>query len=275
MMIRGITTMKFNTFGDEKNPVMVMLAGSFCPSTCMSYLYDSWKKDFYIIAPEYNGYDENSTFTTRKQEAKEIVLYLKKQGITKIKMVYGQSMGAEIAIELIHQMLGAGISVDKGFFDGAPCIRLSKAYKAFMYFKFRTMIRMLRDKSIGDVMNMKLVKQFTNGDTESLRPMMEPIIAVAPYLTDESIKNQTECCYTFDFPVFDESFQKNLYFFYAKEEKAYRTCIKGVKKAYPYARYKVVSGFGHLTYSVRETEKYTEIIRRICGTLIGEYRKCH
>jgi esterase/lipase len=129
MMIRGITTMKFNTFGDEKNPVMVMLVGSFCPSTCMSYLYDSWKKDFYIIAPEYNGYDENSTFTTRKQEAKESVLYLKKQGITKIKMVYGQSMGAEIAIELIHQMLGAGISVDKGFFDGAPCIRLSKAYK--------------------------------------------------------------------------------------------------------------------------------------------------
>jgi pimeloyl-ACP methyl ester carboxylesterase len=267
MIIRGITAMKFNTVGDEKNPVMVILAGSFCPSTCMSYLYDSWKKDFYIIAPEYNGYDENSTFTTRKQEAKEIVLYLKKQGITKIKMVYGQSMGAEIAIELIHQMLGAGISVDKGFFDGAPCIRLSKAYKAFMYFKFRTMIRMLRDKNIDDVMNMKLVKQFTNGDTESLRPMMEPMIAVAPYLTDENIKNQTECCYTFDFPVFDERFQKNLYFFYAREEKAYRTCIKGVKKAYPYARYKVVSGFGHLTYSVRETEKYTEIIRRICGSV--------
>jgi hypothetical protein len=256
--------MKFHTFGNKENPVIVMLAGSFCPSTCMSYLYDDWKKEFYIIAPDYNGHYENSTFSTRKQEAKEIVEYLKEHGTTRIKMVYGQSMGAEVAIELIHQLLEAGLSVDKGFFDGAPCIRLSKAYKAFMYFKFRTLIRMLRDKNIDDVMNMKLIKQFTNGDTESLRPMMEPMISVAPHLTDESIKNETECCYTFDFPSFEESIQKNLCFFYAKEEKAYKTCIKGVKKAYPDANYKVVTGYGHLTYSARETEKYTQMIRKIC-----------
>jgi hypothetical protein len=174
-------------------------------------------------------------------------------------------MGAEVAIELIHQLLEAKISVDKGFFDGAPCIKLSKAYKAFMYFKFRTLIRMLRDKNIDDVMNMKLVKQLTNGDTQSLRAMMAPTMAAAPYLTDESIRNETECCYTFDFPAFDENFQKSLFFFYAKEEKAYRTCIKGVKKAYPYANYKVVSGYGHLTYSVREIEKYTEMIKKFAG----------
>jgi hypothetical protein len=257
--------MRFHTFGNKEHPVMVMLPGSFCASTCMEYLYNTWKEEFYIIAPDYNGHDENSTFSTRKQEAKEILEYLKGQGFTRIKMVYGQSMGAEIAIELIHQLLEAGIAVDKGFFDGAPCIKLSRAYKAFMYFKFSTMIKMLWDKDIDDVMNMKLVKQMTNGDTESLRPMMEPMLEVTPYLTDESIKNETECCYTFDFPAFEEDFQKNLYFFYAREEKAYKTCIKGVKKAYPAARYKVVSGYGHLTYSVRETEKYMQMIRKICG----------
>jgi pimeloyl-ACP methyl ester carboxylesterase len=256
--------MKFHTFGNEENPVMLMLPGSFCPSSSMSYLYDSWKEYFYIIAPDYNGHYENSTFSTRKQEAGEIVEYVKEHGLTQIKMVYGQSMGAEIAIELVYQLLDAGIAVDKAFFDGAPCIKLSKAYKAFMYFKFRTLVRMLWDKNIDDVMNMKLIKQLTNGDTESLKAMMEPTMAVASYLTDESIKNETECCYTFDFPAFEESFQKNLYFFYAKEEKAYKTCIKGVKKAYPAAHYKVVTGYGHLTYSVKETEKYTEMIRKIC-----------
>jgi pimeloyl-ACP methyl ester carboxylesterase len=245
-------------------PVVIMLSGSFCPGESMEYLYDIWKKEFYIIVPEYNGHYQGSTFSTRQNEAKEIVEYVKEQGITRIKMVYGQSMGAEVAIELIHQLLEAGILVDKGFFDGAPCIQLSKAYKTFMYVKFRTLIRMLRDKSIDDVMNMKLVKQLTNGDTESLRPMMEPVMAAAPYLTDESIKNETECCYTFDFPTFEETFQRNLYFFYAREEKAYKTCINGVKKAYPHANYKVVTGYGHLTYSVRETEKYTQMIRKIC-----------
>jgi pimeloyl-ACP methyl ester carboxylesterase len=259
-----VIKMRFHTFGNEENPVMVMLPGSLCPSASMSYLYDKWKEDFYIIAVDYNGYDENSTFSTRQQEAKEIVLYLKEQDITHIKMVYGQSMGGEIAIELIHQLLDAGIAVDKGFFDGAPCIRLPKAFKAVARATFLKMTRMLRDKKPDDVMNIKFVKQLTNGDTESLRSMMEPVMEVVPYLTDESVINQTECCYTFDFPAFSESYQKNLYFLYAKEEKAYKTCFKNVKKKYPNANYKVVTGYGHITYSVRETEKYTEIIRRIC-----------
>jgi hypothetical protein len=67
--------MEFHTFGDEKNPVMVMLPGSLCPSSSMSYLYDIWKEDFYIIATDYNGYDENSTFSTRQGEAKGIVCF--------------------------------------------------------------------------------------------------------------------------------------------------------------------------------------------------------
>jgi pimeloyl-ACP methyl ester carboxylesterase len=258
-------TMRFHTFGNKENPVMVMLSGSLCLSTSMSYLYDIWQEDFYIIAPDYNGYDGNSTFSTRQQEAKEVVLYLKEQGLTRIKMVYGQSMGAEIAIELVHQLLEADITVDKVFLDGAPCIKLPKVYKAVVRLIFLKMLHMLRDKKADDVMNIRFVKQLTNGDTESLRPMMEPVMEAVEYLTDESVINQTECCYTFDFPVFEETFQKNLYFFYAKEEKAYKTCFKKVKKAYPKANYKVVTGYGHMTYSVRETEKYTEMLRKICG----------
>jgi pimeloyl-ACP methyl ester carboxylesterase len=256
--------MKFHTFGNEKNPVMVMLPGSLCPSSSMNYLYDVWKEDFYIIATDYNGYDENSTFSTRQGEARGIVQYLKDEGIARIKMVYGQSMGAEIAIELVHQLLDAGITVDKAFLDGAPCIKLPKAYKAVVRAIFLKAIRLLRENKSGDMLNMKFVKQLTNGDTESLRPMMKTVMEVVPYLTDESVINQTECCYTFDFPSFDENNQKKLYFLYAKEEKAYKTCFKKVKKAYPNANYKVVTGYGHMTYSVRETEKYTQMIRKIC-----------
>jgi pimeloyl-ACP methyl ester carboxylesterase len=256
--------MKFHTFGKEENPVMVMLPGSLCPSSSMSYLYDIWKEDFYIIAVDYNGYDENSTFSTRQGEAKGIVQYLKEQGITRIKMVYGQSMGAEIAIELIHQLLERGIIVEKAFFDGAPCIKLPKPYKAVVRAIFLKAIRLLRNKNVDDMMNMRFVKQLTNGDAESLRFMMNPVMEVMPYLTDESVINQTECCYTFDFPAFDESNQKKLYFLYAKEEKAYKTCFKKVKKTYPNANYKVVTGYGHMTYSARETERYTQMIRKIC-----------
>ncbi len=51
-------------------------------------------------------------------------------------MIYGQSMGSEIGIELMKQLSLQGIIVEKAVFDGAPCITLSKAYKTFMFFKF-------------------------------------------------------------------------------------------------------------------------------------------
>jgi pimeloyl-ACP methyl ester carboxylesterase len=256
--------MQFHTFGNEKNPVMVMLPGSLCPSSSMGYLYDIWKEDFYIIAVDYNGYDGNSTFSTRQGEANGIVWYLKQQGITRIKMVYGQSMGAEIAIELVHQLLDIGITVDKAFLDGAPCIKLPKPYKAVVRAIFLKAVRLLRENKADDMMNMRFVKQLTNGDANSLRSMMEPVMEIVPYLTDESVINQTECCYTFDFPSFDENNQKKFYFFYAKEEKAYKTCFKKVKKTYSHANFKVVTGYGHMTYSARETEKYTQMIHKIC-----------
>ena len=83
-------------------------------------------------------------------------------------------------------------------------------------------------------------------------------------MSEESIRNETECCYTFDFPTFDEVAQQKMHFFYASAEKACRTCYKGVKKAYPHAAYTVVDGYGHLTYSVKCTDQYIALMREIC-----------
>ena len=179
-----------------------MLPGSFCPAKLLQYLYSKLQSDFHVCVPEYNEHYAGSTFTSRQGEAREIVQYLLKENLTEIKMIYGQSMGAEIGIELMHQLIQKGIHVEKAFFDGAPCIRLSKPYKAFMNLKFRKLIHMMKNKSADDVLQWKFLNAFTNGDTESLRRLIEVLIDVAPYLTDESIKAETECCYTFDFPSF-------------------------------------------------------------------------
>ena len=257
--------MKFDCYGNKTNPCVIMLSGSFCPGNCMEYIYKRICDDLYIIVPTYNGHYEGSReFTTRQNEAAEIVRYLIDNNIANIKMIYGQSMGAEIGIELISQLNRAGIGFDCAFFDGAPCITLSKIYKNFMYFKFRTLINIVRKKSVDELLEWKFLNQFTNGDTESLRSMIEDVAAISPYLSNKSIKNECECCYTFDFPVMDKEMQNKLYFFYAKEEKAFKMCFKFVRKAYPDAHFKVVKGYGHLTYSVRNTDKYVGFLKRLC-----------
>lgn len=231
----------------------------------MEYLYGELSRDYFVIVPEYNGHSAGTTFTTRQSEAREIAEYLRAHGAAEIGLLYGMSMGAEVGVELLSQLEKTDIHVQNAFFDGAPCIRLSKAYKALMYFKFKAMIKLCRDKSADDVLNMGLIKKIAGSDTEALRPMIEAMGQTAAFLTKESIKNETECCYTFDFPALSEQTQRRMHFFYAKEEKAYKTCFELVRRAYPAADYRVVSGYGHMTYSVKNKAEYLEMLRAVCG----------
>lgn len=83
-----------------------------------------------LIVPTYNGhYDGGGDFTTRQNGAAEIIQCLIDNNISTVKMFYGQSMGAEIGMELISQLGSDRIDFDCAFFDGGPFITLSKAYK--------------------------------------------------------------------------------------------------------------------------------------------------
>ncbi len=253
--------MRFNTFGSIDNPVIIMLSGSFVPGKSMEDIYSKLKDNFYIIVPDYSGHYENGgTFTTRYNEANEIKKYIINQDIKTITMIYGQSMGTEIGMELLRQLQNDNINVEKAFFDGAPYIKLSYLYKKFMYFKFKTMINMFRNKSIDEVMNWGFLKKFAGDKVETLRPMIESMMLSIPYLTNESIKNEVECCYTFDFPKMSEEMQENICFFYGEDEKAYKTCIKGVEKEYPKSKKIVKKGHGHMTYACEFTDEYIDFL---------------
>ena len=255
--------MRFKIMGNVGNPVIIMLTGSFCASESMAHIYDKMKDDYFIMAPTYTGHYEGSgNFTTRQGEAACIIKYLIENNIENVHMVYGQSMGGEVAIELMKQMQENNIAIGYGVFDGAPCIKLSKAYKKFMYYKFKTMINIARKRGVEGIANLKFLHQFTNGDNEALRTMIENLVEVSDYLSDETIKNENECCYTFDYPKFNEEIQKRMYFLYDINEKAFKTCYKLVKKAYPSANYKVFRGYGHLTYSVKHTDRYVKWLKK-------------
>lgn len=100
--------------------------------------------------------------------------------------------------------------------------------------------------------------------------MLEAFAETASILTKETIKNETECCYTFDCPPFDEDVQRNMHFLYGSEEKAYKLCFDGVKSVYPMAGYTIVNGYVHLTYSVKETDQYIGLLQSICKSEFTE-----
>ena len=75
-------------------------------------------------------------------------------------------------------------------------------------------------------------------------------------MSDETLEREADACVTFDYPDMDEKFQKHMYFFYSKEESAWRFCHRRLKKAYPCAQYKLVSGYGHVGYPGEHLTEY-------------------
>ena len=67
--------------------------------------------------------------------------------------------------------------------------------KKIMYFKFNQILKIMKKKDVDHILNMKLIKKIARGNT-----------------------------------AFVKETQNKMYFFYGKEEKAYKTCYSGVKK---------------------------------------------
>ena len=54
----------------------------------------------------------------------------------------------------------------------------------------------------------------------------------------------------------DRAFQERMVFFYSEEESAWRFCRGRLKKAYPFAQIRLVSGYGHVGYPGEHLEAY-------------------
>lgn len=73
--------MSFQTIGNLNDLLIIMLPGAFCLSISLKYVYKKLSDAYQILLPEYDGHDEKSTFTSRKNEAKEIIDYIQKENI--------------------------------------------------------------------------------------------------------------------------------------------------------------------------------------------------
>ncbi len=98
--------------------------------------------------------------------------------------------------------------------------------------------------------------KFSGGKPERYGNLLVPVCRNAAYMSDETLEREADACVTFDYPAMDADFQKRLYFFYSKEESAWRFCRRKLKKAYPGAHYKLVGGYGHVGYPGEHLKEY-------------------
>ena len=254
--------MKIHTYGEKSAPLVIMLPGSFCNADTMMNIISKLQEEFYVLAVDYSGQYEGAEkpFTSRRGEAEEIIHYLQDHAFSYVSLVYGQSMGGEIGMELLSQLKKNKIPVQAAFFDGGPFLRFPKVVSRILGNKFKTIIGNLRGKTLEEALKEPTIVRFSGGKPERYKGMLGPICQNAAYLSDETLERKADACVTFDYPAMDQDFQRKLYFFYSKEESAWRFCHRKLQKAYPYAQYKLVSGYGHVGYP-------GEHLKRYCGWL--------
>ena len=250
--------MRIHTYGDERAPVVVMLPGSFCNADTMTNIIVRLEAEFHILAVDYNGQYAGSEkpFTSRLGEAEEIIRRLRERSISSVALVYGQSMGGEMGMELLSQMKKNGIAAGAAFFDGGPFLHFPKAVSKLLGSKFKAIVGNLRGKTPEEALREPTIVRFSGGKPERYGNMLGPICRNAAWMSDETLEREADACVTFDYPAMDREFQKHIVFFYSREESAWRFCGRKLKKAYPFAQYKLVSGYGHVGYPGEHPEEY-------------------
>lgn len=132
--------------------------GSFCPASAL-LLVDRLQAERHILAVDCSGqYPNSASLISIQGEAEAVLQEIQRRGILSVQMVYGQSMGAEIGLTLMHLMENAEISVKSAFLDGMPA-GSSYVLERFLLWKFRTFRKILVNKTPEEILSMPFMKR--------------------------------------------------------------------------------------------------------------------
>lgn len=248
--------MTFQITGDPDRPKILLVHAMYMDGRCFEKLANDLAGDFCIILPTLNGHGADHTvFHSIQEEADQITAYLRKSGITEIEMIAGISLGGLIAFEVFRRQQ---IKIKHLFTDGAPFILLPKYRRRIMEFLFKKVAHAIRRNPQ------------KRGIIDRRFPAAAAIMKeVCCRMTDESIRNLSEACYTYRLPeTVDLEDHETATFLYGTAERAGR-CIPDVRK-YQNAQVLVKDGYRHGQFLSESPKEYADLLRRIIAHDSGQ-----
>lgn len=95
--------MKFKTFGDEKLPRIVLLHGGGLSWWAYQPIVDALQTEYHLVLPVIDGHGEDgeTTFVSIEDSARKLIAYIDSELDGEVALIGGQSLGAQIAVELL------------------------------------------------------------------------------------------------------------------------------------------------------------------------------
>ena len=208
--------------------------------------------DYCVIAPDMGNHaSEKRDFRSARAEAAALHDYLVKSGRMKIKLLYGASLGAAVALKMLDY---TDLEIENVYLDGAPVARLGLVMRnifAPVLVWQKNLIVKNREKGISD-----FVKRYG-------RDIAEHMADTFLQFNKTGIRNIGNACVVGNPPLLTEDMQKRIWFDWGEKELYTKTSKPLVEKLYPNIHIIVREGYEHCEYMMKENDDYIRNIQRI------------
>lgn len=244
--------MYIHKHGNNTDPTVIILHPMGITGTKMYEVVGQKLGDYCVIAPDMGDHgSEKRDFRSARTEAAALHDYLVKSGRMKIKLLYGASLGAAVALKILDY---TDLEIENVYLDGAPVARLGLVMRnifAPVLVWQKNMIAKNREKGISD-----FVKRYG-------RDIAEHMADTFLQFNKASIRNIGNACVVGNTPHLTDEMQKHIWFDWGEKELYTKTSKPLVEKLYPYAHIIVREGYEHCEYMMKENDDYIRNIQRI------------
>lgn len=213
--------MKVHEFGNNKNPVILLLPGTMCYwKGNFGNVIDELSKKFFVSVVAYTGFDDtdSESYTCVEDEVEKIEKYIKDNYNGKICVAYGCSLGGTFVAHLvarhnIHMQYGIIGSSD---FDQASKFKANLMANLIVKVTYNFIHE---GKYNSKIMQKRYQKQMDDPD-----PYNRAFVAMTgrdkydmSFITKESLKNQFKSDLITPLPKKIDNGETKIHIFYAKK----------------------------------------------------------
>ena len=243
--------MQFETMGDRSNSAVLFFHAMGVVGASSEPVAACLKDRFFCILPTSTVYCTGQAYRSKADEVQQVTAFLHQQGVHRLALVVGSSIGADLAMAFLTQ---SGMPVDHVYFDGGQFAQISKGLRhvmvPFLYLAIKSLYWS----------NGKTLSKILWCSDEAIQPYF---IAAGRALTYGNLHRQLmDSLEDVSFPPLPKELQQHTFFAFGSIEDHFKY-RDAVQKAYPDGNYPVFEGCNHMQVQIREPQRFAELLTSV------------
>ncbi len=247
--------MRFHTFGNKKNKIMILIHGVLTPWQIWQEQINYFEKEYYVIVPALDGHveEEVSEYISVEDEADKIIEYVINNCGKDVETICGLSMDGVIAYKIFESNK---INIKYLVIDGGPLAPINKLLIWFMEKSYISIVNKAKVRDKRTLENFK--KNFLP------EKYLNSFLKFADTMTDKTISNMIRSVFQTRISKDVKNNSTNILYMHGTKgnEMVSKKAAKIMKEIYPHTKIECFDGYLHAELAVYHCEKWIRHVDR-------------